>query len=130
MAALWPITTWCFRMFFSGVWPARKQKPCDRCVGNAKGNLWQGVPSLPSLSSVIIWPTSRGNRSTSLITDLRATTGSRTSLVDLADWYLSEKHDLFNDPRVGLIVFHAQLDILHLVDLGVCQHFGGNPVLV
>ena len=31
-------------MVLSGVWPAKdwKQKPCDRCVGNAKGSLWQG----------------------------------------------------------------------------------------
>ena len=28
--------------------------------------------------------------------------------------------------RVWVSIFHVQLDILHLMDLGVCQHFGGS----
>ena len=55
---------------------------------------------------------------------MRATTG-RGSL-DLADRYLSEKHDLFNDPRVGPSAFYVQLEKLRLMDLGVRHRFGGH----
>ena len=41
----------------------------------------------------------------------------RTSLVDGLKY-------LFNDPQVRLSVFHVQLEKLHLMDFGVCQHFG------
>ena len=59
---------WCFRVFLSGVWPARdwKQKPFDRSAGNAKGSLWQRGSGFAffevaaDLASVIIWPTMPG----------------------------------------------------------------------
>ena len=71
--------------------------PCFRCYGN------RDLDSRP-------------------ITDLRPTAAWRTCLVDRASWFLTDKHILFRDARVGLNLFHVQLDILHMMDLGILQH--------
>ena len=123
-----------FRVLLSGVWPAKgwKQKPVDGSVGHAEGRFWHGRSGVSSLrsrqtqtTSAIIWAQPcRENRSTSPITDLRATAGWRASLVDSAERCLSEKHDLFNNvDRLSCATRHTAYG-------GVCQHFGGNPVLV
>ena len=104
MVAVWPIIMWCFRVLLSGVWLARAWRRWERNRRPLAGGL---------LLAFIEVAADLG---------LRATSGWRASLVDSADWYLSEKHDLFNDPRVGLIFFHVQLDILHM---GACASTSG-----
>ena len=59
-------------------------------------------------------------------TDMGPSSRWRSTLVDRAQLYLSEKHALFSDMGVGLNVWHVQYDILHVMDLGIVQHIGAS----
>ena len=58
--------------------------------------------------------------------DLRPDAEWRRTLIGPVDWQFSPKHEVFSEPRVGLSLFHIALDVLHILDLGVCQHVAGS----
>ena len=39
---------------------------------------------------------------------------------------LQGRHPVFDSPLVGLIVWLVMIDVLHTLDLGICQHIGGS----
>ena len=61
-------------------------------------------------------------------TDLKPTAVWWQHGVSMAYWYLSEKHMVFESPRVGLNLFHICLDLLHIIDLGIAQHICGSII--
>ena len=40
----------------------------------------------------------------------------------MAEWSNTERHILFSTPSVGVNVFHVCLNVLLVLDLGICQH--------
>ena len=46
----------------------------------------------------------------------------------MAEWSNTERHILFSSPSVGVNVFHVCLDVLHVLDLGICQHICASAV--
>ena len=66
------------------------------------------------------------NRTDMAWSDLRPNAGWRTALITPATWMLQVKHPIFQAPRVGLNVWHICLDVLHIMDLGMCQHIGAS----
>ena len=54
----------------------------------------------------------------------------RQCLETLIGWVQGRRHILFKTPAVGLNLFHVCLDILHILDLGVCQHICGSVLFL
>ena len=44
----------------------------------------------------------------------------------MVEWAGTDRHILFKSPAAGLRIFHVAIDILHVMDLGVCQHICGS----
>ena len=65
-----------------------------------------------------------------LFTDLRPTASWRRHLIDRGEWFLTPKHDLFADAGIGISIFHIQLDVLHMLDLGLLHHICGNVIVL
>ena len=66
------------------------------------------------------------NRTDMVWSDMRPDASWRSALITPATWMLKPKHPIFEASRVGLNVWHVCIDVLHILDLGMCQHVGGS----
>lgn len=147
MSEVWVIIEWMFLVLLSGVWPARnwKREPFEGWRGEKAGEplaggllfvLFQIAADLDYFCNYLqlqhfnsaVNPCFRcyGNRTDIPISDLRESARWRQHLVDLVAWFLTEKHRLFSNPRLGVNLFHVMLDILHMMDLGEDQPIGAS----
>ena len=144
---MWQVILWSFRVLISGVWPARdwNREPFDGwrwerrgqpIAGGLRFAIFQIAADLDYLCNYLALqhfnhgtnPCFRcgANRSDIPFTDLRPTAGWRSCLVDSGTWFFRQKHAVFEDKAIGLNLFHVQLDLLHILDLGVAQHLAGS----
>ena len=149
MSEVWPVLVWCFQVLLSGVWPSKDwlRRPFEGWRWDRRGlpfaggfrfAVFQIAADLDYLCNYLglqhfgnaMAPCflCHGNRTTRPISDLRITAAWRDCLVDRAAWFLADKSPIFSDPRVGINVFHVQFDIMHLMDLGICQHIGASVI--
>ena len=151
MDQIWEILRWSFRVLLGGVWPSRdwKGKPLDgwrwdkrgeSLCGDSRLCIFQLAADLDYLCSNLGLqhfndgdrPCFRchGNRSTMLCTDIRPSAAWCRHVIDRGEWFSTPKHALFADVGIGLSLFHIQLDVLHMLDLGLLQHVCGSVIVL
>ena len=144
MHKIWQILSWSFGCFVKGVWPyadwtrriftedylpeAAKNAGLPLC-GGYKFAVWQLSGDLDYLCNYLELRHFNSltpcflcgcNRSTVPWTALTADATWRSRLATMAERSNTERHILLSTPSVGVNVFHVCLDVLHLLDLGIC----------
>ena len=132
LAGVWPSRDWNDRALTGWRWEKRGQRLCgEYCFSIfhicADMDYFCNYLKLQHFNNGV-YPCFRcsANRTTMPFTDLGPSSRWRSTPVDRAQLYLSEKHALFSDMGVGLNVWHVQYDILHVMDLGILQHIGAS----
>ena len=130
----WPVADWTGALWPESSWRARKagQRICGEhsfavmCVSADLDYLcnYFGLSHFNSADQPCFRCTA--NRTTKPWSDLRPAAAWRSELLTPAQWLLTPKHQLFASPRVGISVWHVCIDVLHTLELGVCQHVGAS----
>ena len=137
---VWPYVDWNKRVFDDEYHPEYAKKAGQRLCGDYIFVLWQisadmdylcnylGLRQFNSLMPCFLCGC---NRKDTPWTDLTPEAIWRQRLETLMSWrLLNDRHILFKTPAVGLNLFHICLDILHILDLGVCQHICGSVLFL
>ena len=136
---VWPYADWNNRVFSDTYHPEYANKAGQRLCGDFIFVLWQIAADMDYLSNHLglrrfnsLTPCflCRRNRSDIPWTDLTPEAIWRQCLETLIGWVQGRRHILFKTPAVGLNLFHVCLDILHILDLGVCQHICGSVLFL
>ena len=133
----WPLLDWDGVPFSETHYPEFASKAGDTICGDYKFVLWQVSADLDYLCNYLQLrhfgkdtPCFRCNCNRTSVpwSALVPDAAWRNNLVSLLEWRTTPKHILFQQPNIGLNLFHVCLDVLHILDLGVVQYICGSII--